>query len=190
VLVVLASANRDARQFRDPDRLDVKREPNRHLAFGQGIHYCLGAPLARLEGQIAIDTLLRRMPALRLRASPDSLRWRGGVFLRGLAPRPAAAPPPSRDIRFQGSAARRRERWTQSQARAKVVRLTGERMLLTEICILDQVLHAHAAPVPGRRLLGVAQRRLSHAARATVARSPADTSLESPADGAIVAWAL
>jgi cytochrome P450 PksS len=74
VLVVLASANRDARQFRDPDRLDVKREPNRHLAFGQGIHYCLGAPLARLEGQIAIDTLLRRMPALRLRASPDSHR--------------------------------------------------------------------------------------------------------------------
>ena len=90
VLVVLASANRDARQFRDPDRLDVKREPNRHLAFGQGIHYCLGAPLARLEGQIAIDTLLRRMPALRLRASPDSLRWRGGVFLRGLARLPLA----------------------------------------------------------------------------------------------------
>jgi cytochrome P450 PksS len=84
VLAVIGSANRDERQFEHPDRLDLTREPNRHLAFGQGAHYCLGAPLARLEGQIAISTLLRRMPDLRLTRAPRSLRWRRGVFLRGL----------------------------------------------------------------------------------------------------------
>ncbi len=84
VLVVLVSANRDQRQFPDPDRLDITREPNRHLALGQGIHYCLGAPLARLEAQIAINTLLRRIPRLRLRRPVDTLRWSGGIFLRGL----------------------------------------------------------------------------------------------------------
>ena len=70
VFPVIASANRDDRQFADPDRLDLGREPNRHLAFGQGIHFCLGAPLARLEGQIAISTLLRRLPELRLAVPP------------------------------------------------------------------------------------------------------------------------
>jgi cytochrome P450 len=86
----LASANRDERQFRDPDRLDLARDPNRHLAFGLGIHYCLGAPLARLEGQIAINTLLRRAPDLRLAAAPGALRWRKGLVLRGLAALPVA----------------------------------------------------------------------------------------------------
>jgi cytochrome P450 PksS len=81
---VLASANRDERQFPDPDALDLAREPNRHLAFGLGIHYCLGAPLARLEGQIAFETLLRRVPNLRLAVPPDALRWRRGLVLRGL----------------------------------------------------------------------------------------------------------
>ena len=66
VYAVLASANRDERQFPDPDALDITREPNKHLAFGLGTHFCLGAPLARLEGQIAIGTLLRRMPNLRI----------------------------------------------------------------------------------------------------------------------------
>jgi cytochrome P450 len=84
VFAVIASANRDERQFPDPDALDLTREPNRHLAFGQGIHYCLGAPLARLEGQIAINTLLRRAPELRLAVPPESLRWRRGLVLRGL----------------------------------------------------------------------------------------------------------
>ncbi len=65
VFAVLASANRDERQFDHPDTLDLTREPNRHLAFGQGVHFCLGAPLARLEGQIAINSLLRRIPDLR-----------------------------------------------------------------------------------------------------------------------------
>ena len=83
-LGVIGSANRDETVFQDADRLDLAREPNRHLSFGQGIHFCLGAPLARLEAQIAIDTLLRRIPNLRLKVSPDSLRWRPSMILRGL----------------------------------------------------------------------------------------------------------
>jgi cytochrome P450 len=84
VYAVIASANRDERQFADPDKLDIMREPNKHLAFGQGIHYCLGAPLARLEGQIAINTLLRRTMDLRLAVALEKLRWRRGLVLRGL----------------------------------------------------------------------------------------------------------
>ncbi|MFY9551911.1 MAG: cytochrome P450 [Thermoanaerobaculia bacterium] len=84
VYAVLASANRDERQFPNPDAVDITREPNRHLAFGLGVHYCLGAPLARLEAQIAFDTLLRRVSALRLAVSADALRWRRGLVLRGL----------------------------------------------------------------------------------------------------------
>lgn len=90
VHAVIASANRDARQFAGPDMLDLTREPNKHLAFGQGIHYCLGAPLARLEGQIAINTLLRRLPDLRLAVAPGALAWRPGVMLRGLQALPVA----------------------------------------------------------------------------------------------------
>lgn len=84
VLAVLGSANRDEHQFAQPDTLDITREPNRHLALGQGSHYCLGAPLARLEGQIAISTLLHRAPNLRLDAPPGTLPWRRGLYLRGL----------------------------------------------------------------------------------------------------------
>jgi len=87
---VLASANRDSKEFDDPDRLDLGREKNRHLAFGQGIHYCLGAPLARLEGQIALRKLVERMPALRLAVPESSLRWRPGLNLRGLVQLPVA----------------------------------------------------------------------------------------------------
>jgi cytochrome P450 len=90
VLAVIASANRDERQFADPDTLDVTREPNKHLAFGLGPHFCLGAPLARLEGQIAINTLLRRFPDLRITVAPDELRWRRGLLLRGLESLPVA----------------------------------------------------------------------------------------------------
>ncbi len=90
VYAVLASANRDPRQFPDPDTLDLAREPNKHLAFGLGIHYCLGAPLARLEGEIAISTLLRRAPGLRLSVAPEALRWRRGLVLRGLEALPVA----------------------------------------------------------------------------------------------------
>ena len=90
VYAVLASANRDERQFPDPDALDITREPNRHLSFGLGPHFCLGAPLARLEGQVAIGTLLRRLPDLRLAVAPESLRWRRGLVLRGLEALPVA----------------------------------------------------------------------------------------------------
>jgi len=86
VYAVLGSANRDERQFPDPDRLDLSREPNRHLAFGLGVHYCLGAPLARLEGQIAIGTLVSRLPNLRM--TQRRLRWRRSLVLRGLAALP------------------------------------------------------------------------------------------------------
>jgi cytochrome P450 len=84
VLAVLASANRDEQYFANPDVLDVAREPNKHLAFGFGIHFCLGAHLARLEGQVALQTLLRRVPHLRLAKPPESLRWRGRLNMRAL----------------------------------------------------------------------------------------------------------
>ena len=85
VLAVLGSANRDERHFEDPEVLDLARDPNKHLAFGRGgVHHCLGAPLARMEGQIAVGTFLRRFPEARLAVASDSLRWRRGVFLRGL----------------------------------------------------------------------------------------------------------
>lgn len=90
VLAVIGSANRDANYFDNPDSLDITRENNKHLAFGQGVHYCLGAPLARLEGQIAISTLVQRMPNLRLSIAPDQLRWRGGIILRGLEALPVS----------------------------------------------------------------------------------------------------
>ncbi|MET7615832.1 cytochrome P450 [Streptomyces sp. NPDC005408] len=84
VLVVLAAADRDPERFAEPDTLDLSRRDNQHLGYGHGIHYCLGAPLARLEGQIALATLLRRMPDLRLAGDPADLRWRGGLIMRGL----------------------------------------------------------------------------------------------------------
>jgi cytochrome P450 len=90
VFAVLASANRDERQFDRPDELILTREPNRHLAFGLGVHYCLGAPLARLEGQIAINTLLRRLPELRLARPRNELRRRPGLVLHGLEALPVA----------------------------------------------------------------------------------------------------
>ena len=83
-LGVIGSANRDEEVFDNPDKLDITRDPNKHLAFGFGIHYCLGAPLARLEAQIAIKSLLARAPNLRLQGSKASLRWRPSLILRGL----------------------------------------------------------------------------------------------------------
>jgi cytochrome P450 len=82
IIIAIGSANRDPSHFADPDSLDIARADNRHVAFGFGIHFCLGAPLARVEGQIALGTLLRRMPALALQAAtPD---WRESSTLRGL----------------------------------------------------------------------------------------------------------
>ncbi|MFB0629338.1 cytochrome P450 [Streptomyces sp. AB3(2024)] len=82
VLIGSAVADRDPARFPAPERLDITRQDNAHLAFGHGIHYCLGAPLARLEGQIAIGTALRRLPGLALAVTPDELPWRPGG-LRG-----------------------------------------------------------------------------------------------------------
>lgn len=81
---VLASANRDETHFVNPDSLDITREPNKHLAFGLGTHYCTGAPLARLEAQIAINMLIEMIPQFQIDSPPDKLRWRPGLVTRGL----------------------------------------------------------------------------------------------------------
>jgi cytochrome P450 len=83
--VSLASANRDPERFANPDVFDISRaDANRHVAFGKGIHVCLGAPLARVEGQVAFATLFRRFPELRLAGPEEEVTW-GGSFLRGFA---------------------------------------------------------------------------------------------------------
>jgi cytochrome P450 len=84
VLVSLGSANHDPSRFDDADRLDVGRAAQGHLAFGHGIHYCVGAPLARLEGEIAFRKLLTRFPGLALGGEPEQLRWRESSLIRGL----------------------------------------------------------------------------------------------------------
>ncbi|MFB6620657.1 cytochrome P450, partial [Streptomyces sp. NPDC056367] len=93
VLVVLAAADRDPERFTDPDTLDLSRSDNQHLGYGHGIHYCLGAPLARLEGQTALAALLTRLPDLELAVDPSELRWRGGLIMRGLRTLPVRFTP-------------------------------------------------------------------------------------------------
>lgn len=85
---MLGAANRDPARFENPNQLELGRQPNPHLAFGSGIHYCLGAPLARLEGRIAFSTLLRRMPDLRLET--DDPKYRDNFTLRGLEALPVS----------------------------------------------------------------------------------------------------
>jgi amino acid adenylation domain-containing protein len=82
VIAVMAAANRDPGRFSDPDRFDIAREDNRHLAFGYAAHFCFGAPLARLEGQVVFESLLRRFPKFYL--EPQDLAWRTNLGLRGL----------------------------------------------------------------------------------------------------------
>jgi len=82
VIAVFAAANRDPERFPNPDKLDLKRTDNRHVAFAWGPHYCFGAPLARIEGHIAFETMLRRLPNLRLET--QDLEWRENLGLRGL----------------------------------------------------------------------------------------------------------
>jgi cytochrome P450 len=86
VIAVMGAANRDPERFPDPDRLDLARTDNRHLAFGWAAHFCFGAALARIEGQVSFSTILRRMPKLALQRLP--LRWRTNLGLRGLVALP------------------------------------------------------------------------------------------------------
>ncbi len=89
VLLLIGSANRDPQVFDHPDQLDVGRRDNNHVAFGRGIHFCLGAPLARLEGRVAIEVLLERYPSLRLES--DRPAFRSSIVLRGLERLPIRA---------------------------------------------------------------------------------------------------
>jgi cytochrome P450 len=82
VIAVMAAANRDPERFPEPDTLDIERKDNRHVAFGWASHFCFGAPLARMEGQIAFATLLQRLPEIRL--AKTNLEWRENLGLRGL----------------------------------------------------------------------------------------------------------
>jgi cytochrome P450 len=85
---LLGAANRDPAKFPDPDRFDVRRNPTEHVAFGDGIHFCLGAPLARAEAAIAIGTLISRFPGLQLRGEPE---WGGTFIIRGIKKLPVGA---------------------------------------------------------------------------------------------------
>jgi cytochrome P450 len=83
--VIIAAADRDPAHFADPERFDITRDPNDHVAFGEGVHFCLGAPLARLEAAVAFDEMLARFPRLRLRNPDAEPKYKGSYFLRGLA---------------------------------------------------------------------------------------------------------
>ena len=95
VIICLAAANRDARQVCEPESLDVDRAAARHLAFGHGVHHCLGAPLARMEGRLALGSLLRRFPELALAVPSEDLHWGhgDGLVLRGLSELPVIPGP-------------------------------------------------------------------------------------------------
>ncbi|MFB4366141.1 cytochrome P450 [Bacillus sp. LR_6] len=90
IFIGIGSANRDPNFFENPEILNINRSPNRHISFGFGIHFCLGAPLARLEGHIAFNALLKRFPDIELAVAPDDIQWRKNVFLRGLESLPVS----------------------------------------------------------------------------------------------------
>ncbi|WP_033541852.1 cytochrome P450 family protein [Planococcus sp. CAU13] len=92
-IVALNAANRDPGRFTDPETFDISREKSPHLAFGTGIHHCLGAPLARLEGKIALGKLLERFPDLELRVPESDLEWRPGMIVRGVKEIPVMKKP-------------------------------------------------------------------------------------------------
>jgi len=90
MLLILASANRDPAKYPDPDRFDIARSPNPHVAFGQGIHVCLGAPLARLEAQEAFLALPQHLPDLRLSTEPTQLEYHPTIVARALKALPVS----------------------------------------------------------------------------------------------------
>jgi cytochrome P450 PksS len=91
IMVMLAAANMDPHTFKHPERLDVERQPNRHLAFGTGIHFCLGHQLARIEGKCALQALFKRWPKLELSVADSQIRWRERPGLRAIASLPVVA---------------------------------------------------------------------------------------------------
>lgn len=93
IMISLAAANRDADRFTHPDRIDVDRADTRHIAFGHGIHFCLGAALARMEATIAINRLLDRIPELSLDPEYGEPIWRRSLLIRGLAALPVSMAP-------------------------------------------------------------------------------------------------
>ena len=96
VLPAISSANRDPAQFPDPDRLDLGRDTSGHLAFGHGIHYCLGAPLARMEAEVTLGALLARFPRISLAVPPRELRWRPVSLMNGLESLPVRLASPAK----------------------------------------------------------------------------------------------
>jgi len=89
-LMIVAAANRDPAQFEDPEKFDIARNPNDHIALGEGIHFCIGAPLARMEARIAFEAMLARFPRLRLKYPAVKPVYKGSYFLRGLESLPLA----------------------------------------------------------------------------------------------------
>ncbi|MEV6431480.1 cytochrome P450 [Nocardia sp. NPDC051463] len=95
IMISLAAANRDPERFAEPDRIDAERDDNRHIAFGHGIHYCLGAALARTEATVALTRLLARIPTMSLNVAVGELTWRKSLLIRGLAALPVRLAPPA-----------------------------------------------------------------------------------------------
>jgi cytochrome P450 len=89
-LMIVAAADRDPAQFKEPEKFDITRDPNDHVAFGEGIHFCIGAPLARMEARIAFEAMLERFPRLRLKDPAMKPVYKGSYFLRGLESLPLA----------------------------------------------------------------------------------------------------
>ena len=89
-LMIVAAADRDPSQFKNPEKFDITRDPNEHVAFGEGIHFCIGAPLARMEARVAFEAMLERFPRLRLKDPAIVPTYKGSYFLRGLESLPVA----------------------------------------------------------------------------------------------------
>jgi cytochrome P450 len=89
-LMIVAAANRDPAQFKDPEKFDITRDPNDHVAFGEGIHFCIGAALARMEAAVAFEAMIARFPRLRLKDPAFKPSYKGSYFLRGLESLPLA----------------------------------------------------------------------------------------------------